>query len=241
MIGLEVRGDVRVLHMSDGENRVNPGFVTAMHEALDTVEAAEGPCALVTTGSGKFYSNGLDLGWMASAPDAAAGFLDTVYSLLDRLLRIDVYTVAALNGHAFAAGAMLASVHDCVIMRADRGYWCLPEVDLGLPLTPEMHASLAAHVPRPALAQAALTGRRYTAHEAVAAGIATEAVPEDAVVPRAVEIAAGLSSKSRTVIAAHKELLYGKPSPGAHGPASGSTGRSASAAGPDSPSPGGTR
>jgi enoyl-CoA hydratase/carnithine racemase len=217
MIELEVSGDVRVLHMRDSENRFNPGFVTAMHEALDSIEAVEGPCALVTTGSGKFYSNGLDLEWMASAPDAAPGFLDTVYSLLDRILRIDVYTVAAVNGHAFAAGAMLASAHDCVIMRGDRGYWCLPEVDLGLPLTSEMHASLAARVPRPALAEAALTGRRYTAHDAVAAGIATEVVPEDAVLPRAVKIAAGLSSKSRAVIAAHKALLYGRPSPGPNG------------------------
>jgi len=72
-------------------------------------------------------------------------------------------------------------------------------------------------VPRPARAEAALTGRRYTGHDAVAAGIATEAVPEDAVVPRAAGIAAGLSSKSCAVIAAHKELLYGTPSPGPNG------------------------
>jgi Delta3-Delta2-enoyl-CoA isomerase len=213
MIELEVRGDVRILHMSDGENRFNPGFVKAMNQALDTVEAVAGPCALVTTGSGKFYSNGLDLEWMLADPDGAAGFLDTVHALLDRLLRINVYTVAAVNGHAFAGGAMLASVHDCVIMRADRGYWCLPEVDLGLPLTPEMYAALAARVPRPALAEAALTGRRFTARDAAAAGIVTEVAAEDAVVPRAVEIAAGLAAKNRAIIAAHKALLYGKQAP----------------------------
>jgi Delta3-Delta2-enoyl-CoA isomerase len=215
MIKLEVRGDVRVLHMSDGENRFNPGFITAMNEALDSVAATPGPCALVTTGAGKFYSNGLDLEWMSANSDAAGGLLDAVHALLDRLLRMDVYTVAAVNGHAFAAGAMLASVHDCVIMRSDRGYWCLPEVDLGLPLTPEMYAALAARVPRPALAEAALTGRRFTAQEAAAAGIVTEVAPEDAVVSRAVEIAAGLSGKNRAIIAAHKALLYGKPAPGA--------------------------
>jgi hypothetical protein len=42
VIEMEVRGDVRVLHMNDGENRFNPGFVTAMHEALDSIEEVEG-------------------------------------------------------------------------------------------------------------------------------------------------------------------------------------------------------
>jgi enoyl-CoA hydratase/carnithine racemase len=215
--------------MNNGENRFNSGLVTAMHEALDTVETVGGPCALVTTGSDKFFSTGLDLEWMASAPKAAAGFLDAVYSLLDRLLRLDVYTVAALNGHAFAVGAMLVSVHDCVIMRSDRGYWCLPEVDLGLPLTPEMHALLAARVPHPTLAEAALTGRRYTA------------VPDGELVPRAVEIAAGMSSKNRAVIAAHKAFLYGKPMARSDVPPSGGPDRSTPAAGPDFPGPEGTR
>ena len=91
-------------------------------------------------------------------------------------------------------------------MRADRGYWCLPEVDLGLPLTPEMYAALAAHVEPRTLARAALTGERFTALDAVAAGIATEALPEEEVLPRAIEIAEGLAAKNRSVIGAHKSL-----------------------------------
>lgn len=107
--------------------------------------------------------------------------------MLVRVLMIDVFTVAAVNGHAFAGGAMLAAAHDHRIMREDRGYWCLPEADLGLPLTPTMYATLASHVPRPALADAALTGRRYKdrsvlrAHKALLHGplLAAAGVPED--------------------------------------------------------------
>jgi enoyl-CoA hydratase/carnithine racemase len=195
--------------MDEGENRFNPPFIAALHGALDVIEAYDGPCALVTTGSGKFYSNGLDLDWLGSADDTS-GFLDRVHALLGRLLGLNVYTVAAVNGHAFAAGAMLASVHDCVIMRGDRGYWCLPEVDLGLPLTPEMYVALAAHVEPRALARAALTGHRFTAEDAVLAGIATEAVPEDEVLTRAIHVASAMADKNRGVIAAHKSLLYGE-------------------------------
>jgi Delta3-Delta2-enoyl-CoA isomerase len=208
MVELAVQGAVHVLHMNEGENRFNPPFLRAMHAALDVIEAHEGPCALVTTGAGKFYSNGLDLEWLGSGEDAT-GFIESVHALLGRILGLNVYTVAAVNGHAFAGGAMLASVHDCVIMRADRGYWCLPEVDLGLPLTKEMYAALAAHVEPRTLARAALTGERFSAEDAVAAGIADEAVPQDEVLSRAIQIASDLAEKNRSVITAHKSLLYG--------------------------------
>ena len=209
VVALDRQGAVFVVHMDDGENRFNRPFVEALHEVVDTIESHDGPCAMVTTGSGKFYSTGLDLEWLASGEDTT-GFLESVYALLGRILGLDVYTVAAVNGHAFAAGAMLASAHDAVIMRADRGYWCLPEVDLGLPLTPQMYATLAAHLDPKILAQAALTGRRFSADDAVAAGIAVELQAENNVLPRAVEIASGLADKSRHVIAAHKTLLYGE-------------------------------
>jgi Delta3-Delta2-enoyl-CoA isomerase len=209
MVELEVRGAVHVLHMDEGENRFNPPFLRAVHAALDVIEAREGPCALVTTGAGKFFSNGLDLEWLGSGADAT-GFIESVHALLGRILGLNVYTVAAVNGHAFAGGAMLASVHDCVIMRADRGYWCLPEVDLGLPLTKEMYAALAAHLEPRTLARAALTGHRFSADEAVASGIASEALPENEVLARAIQIAADLAEKNRSVLAAHKLLLYGE-------------------------------
>ncbi|HVN51676.1 MAG TPA: enoyl-CoA hydratase/isomerase family protein [Acidimicrobiales bacterium] len=209
MIGLEWRGHVAVLRMEEGENRFNRASVDALHAALDEVAAVEGPVALVTTGAGRFYSNGLDLDWLAGAGDGAGGFIQDVHRLLGRVLGFPALTVAAVNGHAFAGGAMLATAHDHLVMRTDRGYWCLPEVDLGLPLTDAMFAVLAARLPRHTLEQAALTGRRYTGPEALAAGIVDELAAEDEVVDRAVVWATAMVDKNRDVVAAHKQLLYG--------------------------------
>jgi enoyl-CoA hydratase/carnithine racemase len=125
------------------------------------------------------------------------------------VLGFGAVTCAAVNGHAFAGGAMLASAHDFIVMRNDRGFWCLPEVDLGLPLTPAMYAVLAAHVPPRALAEAALTGRRYSAPEALVAGIINEAAKEKAVLEKAISRVEPLATKNRDVIREHKRLMYG--------------------------------
>ena len=209
MIELEQHGDVWVLAMRNGENRFNRDSVDALHGALDRVEAVEGPVALVTTGEGKFYSNGLDLDWLMSSSSDSAGFIDDVHRLLGRVLGFAGVTVAAVNGHAYAAGAMLTCAHDYIVMREDRGYWCLPEVDLGLPLSPAMFGVVAARLAGPALRDSLLTGRRYAAPEAATAGIVDEVAPEDRVLACSVEIASELASKNRDVIRAHKQLMRG--------------------------------
>ncbi len=207
MITVDTHGTVAVIRMEGGENRINDDFVDGFLDALDVVEAREGPIALITTGVDRFFSNGLDLEWMA-ASNQGSGFLERVHELFARIQNLNAYTVAAVNGHAFAAGAMLATAHDYVVMRSERGYWCLPEIDLGLALTPEMFALLSAHLPRATLAEATLTGRRYAAEEAVKAGIAHEAIPAEDLIGRAHEVAAAMSVKSRDVLKTHKAFLY---------------------------------
>jgi enoyl-CoA hydratase/carnithine racemase len=144
VIDLERRGDVAIVHQRNGENRFNGETVARWHEVLDELEAIDGPLAVVTTGDGKFYSNGLDLDWLGEQGAAGAGLVDDVHRLFGRVLGFPGIVVGAVNGHAFAGGGMLAAVHDFLVMREDRGYWCLPEVDLGLTLTPAMHGVITA-------------------------------------------------------------------------------------------------
>jgi len=202
-------GHVTVLRMSDGENRFNPDSLDAIGDALDELERGAGPGALVLTGDGKFFSNGLDLEWMASAPPGGAEqVLQRVHALLARVLLFPTATVAAVNGHVFAAGAMLAVACDLRVMREDRGYFCLPEVDLGLPFTPGMTALLKERLPAATAHEAMLTARRYGAPEALAAGIIELAVPAEDVLETAIERAAALAEKPRATVAAIKTGLY---------------------------------
>jgi len=208
VLEIEWRGDVAVIHLRDGENRFDASSIAAWHEALDELQAHDGPLAVVTTGEGKFFSNGLDLDWMSDNPEAVGPMIDGVHRLLGRVLGFPAITIAAVNGHAFAGGAMLATAHDFLVMRDDRGYWCLPEVDLGLPLTVGMHAVITAKLPRVTAHEAMMTGRRYTATEALEAGIVHRTAPAASVLDDAVTWAAELASKDRSVLAAHKRLSY---------------------------------
>lgn len=209
MIDIERTGDVFLLKMDGGENRMNPAWLGAMNAALDEVDAAEGPKALVSTGAGKFFSNGLDLDpLMASGRESMAAFVADVERLFARLLTAPFITIAACNGHTFAAGAMLALCHDFRIMREDRGYFCLPEVDLGIPFTPGMDRLIKTRLPQTVAHEVMVTGHRYGGTEAAAKGIVTAAVPEHAVLPAALDRASDLASKAGPILGTIKSRLY---------------------------------
>jgi Delta3-Delta2-enoyl-CoA isomerase len=202
-------GEVAILDLGDDENRFNPGWLEAVEAALDQVEQTEGPRALVTTATGKFWSNGLDLGWMSEHGDQVNAFVHRVHGLFARVLASPVPSVAAIQGHCFAAGAMLSLAHDQRVVRVDRGFWCLPEVDIHIPFTPGMSALIQARL-TPATAHLAMTtGHRFGGEQAAAAGIADAAVAEGEVLSTAVERARALAAKAGPTLAAIKRGMYG--------------------------------
>ena len=201
---------VFILRMAGGENRMNDEWLAAFERALDQVDAAADPIALVTTGSGRFYSNGLDLAWLSGkGQDHMRTFVTQVEALFARLIEAPYVTVAACNGHTFAAGAMLALSHDLRVMREDRGFFCLPEVDLGIPFTVGMDALIKQRLPITTAHEVMVTGKRYGGTEAAAKGIMHEAVSDDRVLGRAVEIATEHAGKDRSNLRMIKQRMYG--------------------------------
>lgn len=208
MPSLDRDGDVYLLNLGDDENRFNPEWVGAVSALLDEVAAAPAPRALVTTATGKMWSNGLDLEWMGQNASEIPAFVPTVHALFGQMLALPVPTVAAIQGHCFAAGAMLAVAHDFRVMRVDRGFFCLPEVDINIPFTPPMAALIQARLSKATAHEAMTTGRRYGGADAAAAGIVDDAVGEDEVLPRAIERASALAGKDGATLGAIKEGMY---------------------------------
>ena len=210
MIEVDREGEVFVLRMVAEENRFNPGMLGAFDAALSEVEGSEGAAALVLTGEGKFFSNGLDLDWMGQNPDQIGGVVNGLQGLYARLLAFPTPTVAAINGHAFAGGGMLALACDQRVMREDRGFFCLPEVDIRIPFSDGMAALVQARLSPQVARDVMLTGRRYGGPDACEAGIVDEARPEDEVLPAAVERAGALAGKDRGTVQAIKQTMFSR-------------------------------
>lgn len=213
MTTLERVGDVFVLDLGNGDNRFDATTVPAITAHLDTVasdsEQRPGPAALVTTATGKIWSNGLDLDYMGSLGEGWLDYIAAVQMIYARLLRLPMPTVAAIQGHAFAGGALLALAHDVRLMRADRGYFCLPEVDLRMPFSGGMAALIAAKVPRAALNPLAVLGERFGGQDAVTVGLVDATAPdEQAVRAAAIERAASLASKASPTLVALRRNFY---------------------------------
>jgi enoyl-CoA hydratase/carnithine racemase len=199
---------VFILDLGDDENRFSPDRLKRVHALLDELEAHPGPAALVTTGTGKFFSNGLDLEWIGEHPDELFSYVTDAQELFARVLTLPVPTIAAVNGHAFGAGAMLAMAHDFRVMRSERGYFCFPEVDINIPFTEGMAALIQAKLTPAAAVASMTTGHRFGGPEAQSLGLVDATAPEADVLPSAVERVRPLAGKDRNTLAAIKSTMF---------------------------------
>lgn len=209
MPSLDRDGDVHLLDLGEGENRLDRDTLRQLHGLLDEVESSPAPRALATVAGGKFWCNGFDQDWMAAHPDQVDHLLQDFRELLARLVSFPVPTVAGLQGHAFAAGAMLALAHDFRVVRDDRGYFCLPEIDLRRALSPASIALVQAKVPPPVVPELLIAARRYGGADAVQAGLASVAASADDLRSRTVELAATLADKDPPTLEAVKRRAFG--------------------------------
>jgi enoyl-CoA hydratase/carnithine racemase len=198
-----------VLTWDAGENRVNLDSLGRINELLDELESRSGPLSIVLTGRGKFFSNGLDLERFGDNRDEFVATLHEFERTVGRLLLFPAYTVAAINGHAFAAGALLSCAFDYRVMREDRGFWCMNEAEIGLALDERLWSILANRLPRATAIAAATTARRFNAPDALHHGIIEAVAVAEQVLIHAITKAESMASLDRTTLAQHKALIYG--------------------------------
>ena len=207
-IELDYEEKIAVLDLGDDENRFSPEFLDEIDARLDEVVDA-GAHGLITTGGGKFYSNGLDLDWLMAHGEQTQFYVGRVQGMLARFLTLPIPTAAAVVGHAFGAGAMLALAHDFRVMRSDRGFFCFPEVDIRIPFTPGMAALIQAKLTPQAAVASMTTGRRFGGDDAASLGIVDAVAGEGVVTSAAVDIVRPLDGKDPGTLGAIKQAMFG--------------------------------
>jgi len=103
---------------------------------------------------------------------------------------------------------MLALAHDWRVMRVDRGFFCLPEVDIQIPFTPGMDALIRAKLTPTAALEAMTTGRRYGGAQALDAGLVTQTAPEAEVRRTAVALVEPLAGKAGPTLQTIKRQMF---------------------------------
>ncbi len=211
-IGFEKQSQVGIMTMNyKEENRFHPDFIQEMMVLLDEVENDNDIGALVVTGGApKFFSNGLDLDYLMgniSDKKAILDYLAAVNAMFKRWTLYPKPTIAALNGHTFAAGLFLAAHFDFRFMRKGRGWICLPEVDINIPLLPGMIAICQATMTAQGFRRLYYTGTRLTGPEAMEIGFVEQVFPREELLPTCIEFAVMLAQKKGSTYAEMKRRL----------------------------------
>lgn len=203
---------VAVLTMNSGENRFNWDFFDAFNKALDEIEnEADARVLVVKSAHEKIWSNGIDLEWIIplvqAKDEAVQKFPYVLTKLYKRLLLYPMITVAALNGHAFAGGCIMAAAFDFRFMRSDRGFFCIPEVDINIPLSPSMIAVMKKAVPLYKFLEMQYTGLRMTGDECEKHHVVMKSCPNEQLMGEVMAFAK-MHKKDRNMIKVMKELTY---------------------------------
>ncbi len=202
-------GHVLVVHLARGKaNALTASMVDHLHAAVDEAESDGAVRAVVlASDSAKVFCGGFDVTEVfAYDRDRMRAFFGRFGDLFERLRTLPKPVVAALSGHAFAGGAILALAADVRVM-SDSASLAVNEVDLGVVLPEHMLRAMAAAGHPDVMRAVLLGGEVLVAERALAGGLVAETAPAVDVLPVAITRAKGLGDKPAHAFAAHKRAL----------------------------------
>ncbi|ESQ28834.1 hypothetical protein EUTSA_v10019107mg [Eutrema salsugineum] len=175
MCSLEKRDRLFLLTLTgDGEHRLNPTLLDSIRSAVNQIRSDPSSLksVLITTSHGKFFSNGYDLALAKSDPSLPFIMDAKLRSLVADLISLPMPTIAAVTGHASAAGFIFAMSHDYILMRRDRGFLYMSELDIELKVPLWFMAVIQKRIGSPAARRdVMLTAAKVTADKGLEMGI----------------------------------------------------------------------
>jgi enoyl-CoA hydratase/carnithine racemase len=215
----EVDDGVAVVTLSrpDQRNAFSARMGEELGWAYSRCDAEDAIRAVVVTGAGDAFCAGADLtpaGDTFAAPgDRADDDEQPARPFSASPIRPPAWEVrkpviAAVNGHAIGLGMTIALQADVRIMATGAKYGIV-HVRRGVIPDAQSHWTLPRAVGFSHAAELMLTGRHFTAEEAVAMGMASRALPPDEVLPAAMDVARDIAVNTAPVsVAISKRLLW---------------------------------
>ena len=171
VIQWEKNETIAIINMCKGPNKQNLDFVADMNQCFDEILEDKDICSIVLTSTDeKNFSQGIDVEWLGQKMNdqdfkSIKSFMYGMNGIFKRILLMPVPVIAAINGHAFGNGAMLACTCDFRFMKKDKGFFCFPEVDISIPFLPGMIRFVRKAIPEHKFNEMILSGKRVGAQE----------------------------------------------------------------------------
>jgi len=186
-----------VLDNPNQRNAMSDQMTRSWVDAVDELAADRSVRVVVVTGEGSAFCSGGNTGWIASEPDAGVDYLRTrmiaFYRSWLSIRRLEVPTIAAVNGPAIGAGLCLALACD-IRYAAEGARLGAPFVKLGM--NPGMAAThlLPDVVGEAHARELLLTGRTVEAQEARELGLVSRVFAREELTDQVAEIASGIAA-----------------------------------------------
>jgi enoyl-CoA hydratase/carnithine racemase len=215
----EVDDGVAVVTLSrpDQRNAFSARMGEELGWAYSRCDADDAIRAVVVTGAGDAFCAGADLtpaGDTFASPVSSEGDDDapnhkfSASPIRPPAWEVRKPVIAAVNGHAIGLGMTIALQADVRIMATGAKYGIV-HVRRGVIPDAQSHWTLPRAVGFAHAAELMLTGRHFTAEEAVAMGMASRALPPDEVLPAAIDMARDIAVNTAPVsVAISKRLLW---------------------------------
>ncbi len=214
VIEWEKKESVAIINMCNGANRQNPEFVTHMNRCFDEIMNDKEIYAIVLTSTDvKNFCQGIDVEWLGQKMqekdyDSIKPFMYGMNSIFKRILLMPMPVIAAINGHAFGNGAMLACTCDFRFMTKDKGFFCFPEVDINIPFLHGMIAFVRKAIPEYKFNEMILSGKRAVAQELEESNVIVKACENrDELIEEAVAFAKTFT-KGRAIFGELKQRMH---------------------------------
>jgi len=177
-------------------------------ELTSTLQQVAGDAAVeavVLTGTGKFFSAGLDLKIVPEYdPPTQRAMVTALGEMVVALYTVEKPVVAAINGHAVAAGTLMTLATDYRVACRGEVRFGLTGVRVGIPYPAAAMAIISAELAPADRRYMLLGARTMAAAEAVARGIVDELQPFERVLDRSLEVARDLATTPQASYASTK-------------------------------------
>lgn len=197
-----------------GNAITDPAFIAAFEAAIDTANADLEVCAVILTGAGKLFSAGGNVKEMADRRgmfglDERAqrrAYVDGIQRIPRALARLEVASIAAVNGAAVGAGCDLAMMCDLRVA-SERASFAESFVQIGLIPGDGGSWFLPRAIGYERAAEMTLTGDRIDAATALEWGLVGRVVPHEELLEHAGQLAERIAKNPAEVLRMAKRLL----------------------------------